>query len=71
MSDSQISGAEIMAWRQSIGRPRKWLAEQLGVSPKTIESWEYETRNPGGPATLLLLQLMASCPPDAESNKQS
>lgn len=48
-----------MAWRQEIGQPRKWLAERLGVSAKTVESWEYETRNPGGPAMLLLEQLMS------------
>ena len=47
-----------MAWRQGLGQPRRWLAEQLGVSAKAIESWEYGTRNPGGPALLLLEQLM-------------
>lgn len=52
-----------MAWRTSLGKPRKWLAERLGVSPKTVESWEYETRNPSGPALLLLMQLMSKKPP--------
>ena len=52
-----------MDWRQGIGKPRRWLAEQLGVSAKTIESWEYETRTPGGPA-LRLLELLMSNPPD-------
>lgn len=51
-----------MAWRKAIGQPRKWLAERLGVSPKTVESWEYEARNPSGPALLLLKQLMAKNP---------
>ena len=53
-----------MAWRQGIGQTRKWLAEQLGVSSKTVESWEYETRNPSGPAILLLEQLMKQYHPD-------
>ena len=48
-----------MAWRTEIGKPRQWLAERLGVSPKTVELWEYGTRNPGGPALLLLRQMMA------------
>jgi len=51
-----------MAWRQGIGKTRKWLSEELGVSAKTVESWEYETRNPGGPALRLLEQLMKKKP---------
>lgn len=51
-----------MTWRTEIGKPRRWLAERLGVSPKTVESWEYGTRNPGGPALRLLRQLMAKHP---------
>jgi len=62
MKPSRLAGAEIMAWRTSLGKPRKWLAERLGVSPKTVESWEYETRNPSGPALLLLEQLMSKNP---------
>jgi len=55
-----------MAWRTSIGKPRKWLAERLGVSPKTVESWEYGTRNTSGPALLLLEQLMRDHPAKPE-----
>jgi len=64
MTQPKLTGCQIMDWRQGIGKPRRWLAEQLGVSPKTIESWEYETRTPGGPALRLLEQLMNQCPPD-------
>jgi len=63
MTRSRISGPEIMAWRKAMGRPRRWLAERLGVSPKTIESWEYETRNPSGPALRLLELLMRESSP--------
>jgi len=62
MTRSKLTRAEIKAWREGIGRPRKWLAEQLGVSAKTIESWEYGFRNPGGPALLLLELLMKEHP---------
>lgn len=60
MKPLKRSGAEIMAWRTGLGRPRRWLADQLGVSPKTIESWEYGARNPSGPALLLIEQLIAN-----------
>lgn len=66
MKPFRLSGAEIMAWRTSIGKPRKWLAERLGVSPKTVESWEYGTRNTSGPALLLLEQLMRDHPKKPE-----
>lgn len=69
MTRPKLTGGQIMNWRQGIGKPRRWLADQLDVSPKTIESWEYETRHPGGPALLLLEQLMASPPPDGESEQ--
>jgi DNA-binding transcriptional regulator YiaG len=59
MTRSKLTGAELKAWREGIGRPRKWLAEQLGVSAKAVESWEYGTRNPGGPALRLIEQLMS------------
>lgn len=49
-----------MAWRTGLGRSRRWLAGQLGVSPKTIESWEYGARNPSGPALLLIDQLVTA-----------
>ncbi|MCB1206732.1 MAG: helix-turn-helix domain-containing protein, partial [Verrucomicrobiae bacterium] len=49
---------DIKAWREGIDQPRKWLAEQLGVSVKTVESWEYGVRNPSGPALRLIEQLM-------------
>ena len=58
MSKRRITGSEIMAWRKGLGQPRKWLADLLGVSPKTIESWEYGTRNPSGPAIRLLGVIM-------------
>jgi len=64
MTRSKLTGADIKAWREGIGRPRKWLAEQLGVSAKAIESWEYGTRNPGGPALRLLELLMNQYQPD-------
>lgn len=67
MTRSKLTGADIKVWREGIGRPRKWLAEQLGVSAKTIESWEYEVRNPSGPALLLLEQLMSKHPLDKDS----
>jgi DNA-binding transcriptional regulator YiaG len=60
MKPLKRSGSEIMAWRTGLGRSRRWLADQLGVSPKTVESWEYEARNPSGPALLLIEQLIAS-----------
>jgi DNA-binding transcriptional regulator YiaG len=51
-----------MAWRTEIWKPRRWVAERLGVSPKTVDSWEYGTRDPGGPALWLIRQLMAKLP---------
>ncbi len=68
MNRPKLTGRQIMGWRQGIGKPRRWLAEQLGVSAKTIESWEYETRTPGGPALRLLELLMASPPSDDHEN---
>ncbi len=65
MNRPKLTGHQIMSWRQGIGKPRRWLAEQLGVSAKTIESWEYETRTPGGPA-LRLLELLMSSPPSED-----
>jgi len=59
MPREELTGAEIKAWREAIGQPRRWLADQLGVSAKTVESWEYGVRNPGGPALRLIEQLMA------------
>lgn len=58
MPREELTGAEIKAWREGIGQPRRWLAEKLGVSAKTVESWEYGVRNPGGPALRLLQLLM-------------
>ncbi len=58
MEESLPTGAEIKAWREELGQPRHWLAGKLGVSAKTIESWEYGVRNPGGPALRLLEMLM-------------
>lgn len=67
MKPQKRTGAEIKAWRNAIGRTRRWLADQLGVSPKTVESWEYEARNPSGPAQLLIEQLIANTPlPDSD-----
>lgn len=58
MPREELTGAEIKAWREGIGQPRRWLAEKLGVSAKTVESWEYGVRNPGGPALRLIELLM-------------
>lgn len=58
MTTPKKFGDEIMIWRQGQGRSRKWLAEKVGVSQKTVESWEYGTRNPSGPAVLLLETLI-------------
>jgi putative transcriptional regulator len=58
MPREELTGAEIKAWREGIGQPRRWLAEKLGVSAKTVESWEYGVRNPSGPALRLLELLM-------------
>jgi len=63
MTRSKLTGAEIKAWREGIDQPRRWLADQLGVSAKTVESWEYGVRNPGGPALRLIEQLMNQKPP--------
>ena len=58
MTRSKLTGADIKAWREGIDQPRRWLADQLGVSVKTVESWEYGVRNPSGPALRLIEQLM-------------
>lgn len=63
MQREELTGADIKAWREGIGRPRRWLADQLGVSAKTVESWEYGVRNPSGPAPRLIEQLMNQNPP--------
>jgi|GEM_PF-1070827 len=68
MTRPKLTGRQIMDWRQGIGKPRRWLAEQLGVSAKTIESWEYETRTPGGPALRLLELLMSNPPAEAQED---
>lgn len=62
MTRPKLTGADIKAWREGIGQPRRWLADQLGVSAKTVESWEFGVRNPRGPAQLLLGQLMSKNP---------
>ena len=58
MPREELTGAEIKAWREGIGQQRRWLAEKLGASAKTVESWEYGVRNPSGPALRLLELLM-------------
>lgn len=63
MPREEHTGAKIKAWREGIGQPRRWLAEKLGVSAKTVESWEYGVRNPSGPALRLIEQLMKQNPP--------
>ena len=70
MTRQRITGCQIKLWREGLSKPRRWLAERLDVSPKTIESWEYETRSPGGPALLLLEHLMMSLPPEQEHEQQ-
>ena len=62
MTRSNLTGADIKAWREGIDQPRKWLAEELGVSAKTVESWEYGVRNPRGSALRLLELLMSDHP---------
>ena len=64
MTRSKLTGADIKAWREGIDQPRRWLADQLGVSAKTVESWEYGVRNPRGPALRLIEQLMKDHPAD-------
>jgi DNA-binding transcriptional regulator YiaG len=66
MTRSKLTGADIKAWREGIDQPRKWLADQLGVSAKTVESWEYGVRNPRGPALRLLELLMNKHPSPGE-----
>lgn len=34
------SGAELYAWRTAMKMPVEWLAEELGVNPKTVRNWE-------------------------------
>lgn len=43
MTRQKLTGRQIMVWRRGIGKPRRWLAEPLDVSPKTVESCDYES----------------------------
>ena len=38
MTRSKITGGDIKAWKEGIGQPQRWLADQIGVSGKTVES---------------------------------
>lgn len=58
MTRSKLTGGDIKTWREGISQSRRWLAEQFGVSAKTVESWEYGFRNPRDPAERLIEQLM-------------
>lgn len=62
MTGPQLTGRQIMDWRQGIGKPRRWLADHLGVSAKTVERWEYGGLSPRWPALRLLMQIMSQNP---------
>ena len=45
---------DVRAVRKQLNLKRADLAEMLGVSPRTLESWEQGKRKPSGAASILL-----------------
>ena len=45
---------DVRAVRKQLNLKRADLAEMLGVSPRTLESWEQGKRKPSGAASVLL-----------------
>ena len=58
IGDEEFSGESLKDWRESMGKSRLWLADQCGVSVRTVEAWEQGRRVPGGAARRLLGQLL-------------
>ena len=50
--------AEAREARRKAGLDRRHFAEALGISKKTVESWENGGRNPDGLATKVLRRIM-------------
>lgn len=55
----ELPAAKVTAIREGLGLTRPELAERLGVSVHTLESWELGRRPCKGPAARLLRQLEA------------
>ena len=56
--EEDFDGEALKHWRESLGESRQWLADECGVSARTVEAWEQGRRQPGGAARRLLVQLM-------------
>ena len=50
-----MTAQELREWRKSVGLTRAALADKIGVSVRTIESWEQDGRNSIIPKQSLLL----------------
>ena len=42
-----MEGHEVKAIRAALGITQAELARRIGVSRRTVESWEWDLRNPG------------------------
>lgn len=61
---TKLGGKRILAWRGRMGRSRRWLAEQLGVTEPTVHDWEHDVRHPRGEPGRRLRRLLAGEPLD-------
>lgn len=52
-----MTPSEIKTLRSALSWSQSRLAQELGVSVRTVKHWEAGTRNPSGPVLVLLKQL--------------
>lgn len=52
--EMDITPSEIVNLRRTLGLSQSGLAMRLGVSVKTVQSWEQDARKPSSPARTLL-----------------
>ena len=52
---------DLAALRRYLGLSQKMFADRIGISVDTLQNWEQERRQPGGPARALL-RLLAMHP---------
>lgn len=59
-----MSTKEIKSWLSEIGRDRKWLADQCGVSISTVNGWLSANRPIPGPAAKIIERLRHGAAPE-------
>lgn len=65
---SRFAPEKMNYWRQGLEKTRCWIATQCAVSPRIVEEWEPESRNPGSAALIPVGHLMAEL--QADSNDE-